>query len=51
MPSEQDIVAALSPDLQEVYSSMPQQARTALIKNVLSQTARTPETMPTGTTL
>ena len=51
MPSEQDIVAALSPDLQEVYNSMPQQAKTALIKNVLSQTARTPETMPTGTTL
>lgn len=51
MPSEQDVVAALSPDLQEVYNSMPQQARTALIKNVLSQTARTPETMPTGTTL
>lgn len=47
--NEQDITSMLSPEYQQIFSAMPQQARTALLKGIYSSQANVPETMPTGT--
>lgn len=51
MPVEQDIVAGLSPEYQEIFSQFDPNTRAALMRGAMNTQALTPESMPTGAVL